>query len=150
MKKYIFRLEPVLKIRKLKEENCRMELGRLIIHLNGIEEQIVHENKEINNYYEIQEDSLKEGMLGNKLQAFSMLIIAKERNLLNFEIEKKNQLELIVTKKNELAHLRGELKVLENLKQKDFDSYKLAYNKDLNQKVEEQTQNWLQHNEKKG
>ena len=150
MKKYIFRLEPVLKIRKLKEENCRMELGRLIIHLNGIEEQIVHENKEINNYYEIQEDSLKEGMLGNKLQAFSMLIIAKERNLLNFEIEKKNQLELIVTKKNELAHLRGELKVLENLKQKDFDSYKLAYNKDLNQKVEEQTQIWLQHNEKKG
>jgi hypothetical protein len=45
--------------------------------------------------------------------------------------------------------LRGELKVLENLKEKDFDQYKKALNKEIDQKVEEQTQNWLQFNERK-
>lgn len=150
MKKYIFRLEPVLKIRKLKEENCRMELGQLLIQLNRIEDQINHDRNEINNYYTIQEKSLSNGILGNQLQAFSMLVIAKEKNIQNLELARKQQLELIDLKKNELAQARGDLKVIENLKEKDLNNYKASYNKEIDQKVEEQTQNWLQFNGKKG
>ncbi len=149
MKKYLFKLDPVLKLRKLKEENCRMELGKLISFLSRIEDQIKHDSSEIQNYYKIQEASLQNGVRGDQVQAFPMLIAAKEKNIELLHRDKKEQEKLIDLKKKELAILRGELKVLENLKEKDFDQYKKALNKEIDQKVEEQTQNWLQFNERK-
>jgi len=149
MKKYLFKLDPVLKVRKLKEENCRMELGKLISFLSRIEDQIKHDTSEIQNYYKIQEASLQNGIRGNQVQAFPMLIAAKKKNIELLLRDKKEQERLIDLKKKELATLRGELKVLENLKEKDFDQYKKALNKEIDQKVEEQTQNWLQFNQRK-
>jgi flagellar FliJ protein len=149
MKKYAFRLEAVLKLRKLKEENCRMELGQLILYLNKIEDQISHEKSEINKYYEIQEGALKNGAKGSQINAFPMLIGAKDQNINLLERDKKKQEELIADKKMELAQLRGDLKVMENLKEKDFQEYRKALNKEIDQKVEEQTQNWLQFKDKK-
>ena len=149
MKKYAFRLEPVLKVRKLKEENCRMELGQLIIQLNRIEDQLKRDEDEISSYYKIQEGSLTQGVRASQLQAFPMLIAGKERNIELLIRDKKNQERLIEEKKQELAQLKGDLKVMENLKQKDFEEYRKAYNKEIDQKVEEQTQNWLQHKDRK-
>ena len=150
MKKNVFKLEPVLKIRKLKEENCRMELGQLIAVLNKIESQLVHERTEIDNYFSIQEKSLSVGVRGDQIQAFPMLVAAKEKNIQLLLRDKKHQEELIESKKQELAVLRGELKVIENLKEKDYTEYRKAVNKEIDQKVEEQTQNWLQYQERKG
>lgn len=146
MKRYAFRLEAVLKLRKLKEENCRMELGRLIADLQLFEEQLTHERNEIQNYYGIQENSLKTGIRGNQIQAFPMLVAAKEKNIQLLLRDKEQQQHLIEEKTRELAVLRGELKVIENLKEKDFSEWKKAYNKDMDQKIEEQTQNWLNYN----
>lgn len=149
MKKYAFRLEPVLKLRKLKEENCRMELGQLLMELTKIEEQLQHDQNEITNYYKIQEGSMKTGVRAGQLQAFPMLISAKERNIELLLRDKKRQEGLIADKKQELAQLKGDLKVMENLKEKSYEEYKKAFNKELDQKVEEQTQNWLQHKDKR-
>lgn len=146
MKRYAFRLEAVLKLRKLKEENCRMELGRLIADLQLFEEQLTHERNQIQNYYGIQENSLKTGIRGNQIQAFPMLVAAKEKNIQLLLRDKEQQQHLIEEKTRELAVLRGELKVIENLKEKDFSEWKKAYNKDMDQKIEEQTQNWLNYN----
>lgn len=149
MKKYTFRLEPVLKVRKLKEENCRMELGQLIMHLNKIQDQLTHDRNELDNYYKIQEGALKNGMSGSQLQAFPMLVAAKEENIKRLLGMKKKQEDLIEEKKRELATLKGDLKVMENMKEKDYDEYRKALNKEIDQKVEEQTQNWLQFKDKK-
>ena len=149
MKKYSFRLEAVLKIRKFKEESCRMELGQLLQGLNKILEQIAHDRQEIEQYYQIQESQLKTGIKGSQIQAFPMLIIAKEKNIELLEEDRTKQETLISDKKLELAQLRGELKVMENLKEKDYDQYRKALNKEIDQKVEEQTQNWLLTKEKK-
>lgn len=148
MKRYQFRLEPVLKVRKLKEENCRQELGQLLMELNRIDDQLAHDRTEVGNYYRIQEGGLKNGMLGGQLQAFPQLIAGKERNIQLLLREKKAQEDRVEEKKRELAVLRGELKVIENLREKDFDEYRKAVNKEIDQKVEEQTLNWLLHNKK--
>lgn len=148
MKRYAFRLEPVLKVRKLKEENCRMELGQMLMHLNKIEDQLVHDQTEINRYYQIQEGGLKNGMRASQLQAFPMLVAGKERNIELLKRDKVKQEQLVEAKKQELAMIRGELKVIENLKEKDYEIYRKALNKEIDQKVEEQTQNWLNHKEK--
>lgn len=149
MKKYSFRLEPVLKLRKLKEENCRMELGQLLSQLNQIEDQLKHDRNEIENYYKIQEGSLKTGVRAGQLQAFPMLIAGKDRNIELLLRDKIKQEALVAEKKQELAQLRGDLKVMENLKEKNYDEYRKAYNKEVDQKVEEQTQNWLLNKEKR-
>lgn len=149
MNAYRFRLEAVLKLRKLKEENCRMELGQLLTELQRIENQLLHERAEINKYFKIQEGSLKNGIKGSQIQAFPMLVEAKEKNIQLLLRDKKKQEQLVETKKQELAVLRGELKVVENLKEKDYTEFRKALNKEIDQKVEEQTQNWLLHQGKK-
>lgn len=149
MKKYTFRLEAVLKVRKLKEENCRSELGQLISYLAKIDDQLNHERKEIDNYYNIQESAMKAGVRGDQVQAFPMLVAAKEKNIQLLQKERSDQEFLIEDKKKELAIVRGELKVIENLKEKDYNEYRKAVNKEIDQKVEEQTQNWLQHKDRK-
>lgn len=148
MRKFEFRLEAVLKVRKLKEENCRMELGQLLVELNKIEDQINYDKKEIDNYYSLQENALKTGMAGNQLQTYSMLIDSKYINLKLLEEEKVRQERIIEEKKQELAVLKGELKVMENLREKSYDEYRKALNKEIDQKVEEQTQNWLNHKDR--
>jgi len=147
MKKYAFRLGPVLKVRKMKEENCRMELGMLIQQLNRIEDQLLHDRQEIERYYTIQEGGLKVGLNGGQLQAFPFLVSGKNRNIQLLLRDKQIQEDLIEAKKKELAVLRGELKVMENLKEKDYTDYRKALNKEIDQKVEEQTQLWLRNTE---
>ena len=126
-----------------------MELGQLIQGLNRILDQLDHDRNEIGQYYQIQESALKTGMKGSQIQAFPMLIAAKEKNIELLEKERTKQEQLISDKKIELAQVRGELKVIENLKDKDYDQYRKALNKEIDQKVEEQTQNWLQFKDKK-
>lgn len=125
-----------------------MELGQLLMELNRIEDQLISDKKEIDTYYQIQEGGLKTGITGGQLQAFPMLIAAKNTNLDLLERDKKRQEQKVADKKQELAQLRGDLKVMENLKQKDYDEYRKALNKEIDQKVEEQTQNWLNHKDK--
>jgi flagellar FliJ protein len=144
MKKYAFKLEPVLKLRKLKEENCRTELGQLIGHLAKIDKQIEHDKDEIENFFNVQNISLTSGVKGAQIQSFPLLISAKEKNIQLLLRDRTHQEQLIEAKKKELATLRGELKVIENLKDKDYQEYRKAFNKEQDQKVEEQTQNWLQ------
>lgn len=123
-----------------------MELGQLIGELNRIDAQLVHDRLEISKYYSIQESGLKSGMRASQVQVFPMLVSAKEKNIQLLNRDKVQQQKLIEEKTQELAILRGEMKVIENLKEKDFDAWKKAYNKETDQKIEEQTQNWLQHN----
>lgn len=146
MRRYQFRLEPVLKLRRLKEENCRSELGVLISEMNKIDDQLAHDRREIQSYFTLQEAALKGGVKAIQAQAFPMLVDAKEKNIKLLLRDKQQQQRLIEEKTQELARLRGELKVIENLKEKDFEVWKKAYNKEMDQKIEEQTQNWLQHN----
>lgn len=145
MKQYKFRLEPVLKLRKLKEEHCRTELGRLLMELGRIEDQIARDRQEIDNYYSIQEGTLKSGMKAHNVQAFPMLVAAKSKNVELLLRDKAAQEKRIEDKKHELAVLRGELKVIENLREKDYLEYRKQLNKETDQKVEEQTQLWLQN-----
>lgn len=149
MKKYQFKLDPVLKIRKLKEENCRIELGKLLSQLERIEKQMIYDKNEILNYVQMQESALKNGVRVDQIQSFPMLISGKEKNLELLERDKNHLLKQIEIKRQELATFRGELKVIENLKEKDYNEYRKAVNKEIDEKVEEQTLNWLLHKDKK-
>jgi len=149
MKKYEFKLNPVLKIRKLKEENCRVELGQLLRYMDKIDQQIIHENGELDRYYQIQSGGVEQGVAARQIQTFPMLMAGKLKNLELLEAERKRYEKLIQQKKEELATLKGELKVIENLKEKDYTDFRKKLNKEIDEKVEEQTQIWLNFKDKK-
>ena len=126
-----------------------MELGALMLHMQKIDSQIEYEKTQIDNYYKMQEDVLKAGAGGAQLQLIPNMISAKTKNIQLLNRDKRKQQQLIDEKRQELATVKGELKVMENLKEKDFNEYKKAMNKEIDQKVEEQTQLWLM-NKKQG
>jgi shikimate 5-dehydrogenase len=91
----------------------------------------------------MQEEALKVGAGGAQLQLIPNMVAAKTKNIQLLNRDKRKQQQLIDAKRQELATVKGELKVMENLKEKDFQEYKKALNKEIDQKVEEQTQLWL-------
>jgi flagellar protein FliJ len=143
MKRYQFRLEPVLKMRRFKEENCRMELGRLLTELGRINDQLQHDQNEIDTYFKIQEGALKVGMNAGQIQTLPLLVQGKKRNIELLLRDKTRQERLIEEKKQELAQARGELKVIEKLREKDHDEFLRGERKVEDEKIEEQTRNWL-------
>lgn len=143
MKAYKFKLAAVLKLRKIKEEKCRTELGQLISQLNKINFQIEYDSNQIQKYFDHQEFNLKNLGEAAKVQLFPRLIESKQKNIKLLNLEKNKQERLIEIKKNELAKLKAELKIIEKLKEKDFDEYKKNFNREMNNKIEEQTQIWI-------
>ena len=81
MKAYQFKLQAVLKLRKIKEEKCSTELGQLIAELNKINFQIQYDSEQIKKYFDHQEFSLKQTSHASKVQIFPMLVEAKQKNI---------------------------------------------------------------------
>ena len=112
MKRFNFRLEKVLKLRAMKEEECRIELGKAISILNQIED-------------EIKKTALKRHhaasmRFGNAAEMVSwnvyILRLDREAQILT---EKAAQAELIVEEKREqYLEASRDLKALEKLKEK--------------------------------
>jgi len=143
MKAYKFKIEAVLKLRKIKEEKCRTELGSLIANLNRILDQIEYDYQQLDKYSDYQGAILGESVVANKLQVFPYLMEGKKRNLDLLKIEKLGIEKKIEEKKKELTKYKADLKVIEKLKEKDFESYKKTINKEISEKVEEQSMLWL-------
>jgi flagellar biosynthesis chaperone FliJ len=71
MKGYKFKLEALLKIRRLKEEQCKQEIGRLQVVVKNIEDKVKGFNEDIAEMYEAQETTLEMGASGQQARFFS-------------------------------------------------------------------------------
>lgn len=78
MKKFKFRLEAILKIRKLKEEQCKLEIGRLQVQINNIDNEINQHHKGIQQSYESHEQGLDSGIIGRELHFHPYFIQGKK------------------------------------------------------------------------
>ena len=142
MKKYKFKLEAILKMRKLKEEQCKAEIGRLQILINNFKEQIDVHNKGIDEAYASQETSLSNGIDGQGLQFFPYFVSGKNAHIGYLNTEISSLEEKVKTKFNELKQLRANLKLIENMKEKDHAKYKKQLTKKQFEAMEENVQNW--------
>lgn len=144
MKGYKFKLQALLKIRKLKEETCKMEIGQVQVKITSLQNQIKEHNQSIKGAFKDQEEALEGGLFGHELRFHPYFVEGKRSKigLIKEEIkkleEKKNE------KLKELATLRANVKVLEKMKEKDQYNYKRKIEKKMNQEIEEQVQNWRQ------
>jgi len=144
MKGYKFKLEALLKIRKLKEEQCKMSIGKLQVQITQLKNEISVHQAGIETAYTNQESELKSGLNGLEARFHPYFVSGKRAHIkqLNDEI---NYLTKEVNQKfEELKHLRADVKVIDEMKDKDMLVYKKKVEKKMNEEIEEQNQNWRQ------
>lgn len=141
-KKFKFKLEAVLKIRKLKEDQCKMEIGRLQVRMSELEGFKSDNNKSIDTAYADQEASLGQGLSGRELQFHPFFVSGKKANIDVIEKEMAMLKEQLDYRYDELNHLRGESKLIEEMKSKEEIKHKKERTKKEFEQIEEQVQNW--------
>lgn len=130
MQKFKFKLDGLLKVREFKEKKIKIELGEILKEIGEVEEKITIANKAIDETYEAQEAFMQDPAAGKMIQFFPYFIQGKKDDIKNKEnllwaLKKKYDLKI-----TELAAARGQVKVMENFKEKK----KLEHNRERNKK----------------
>lgn len=142
MKGYKFKLDAVLKVRKLKEDQCKMQLGKIQVEINKRKEAIEDHKRGIEASYESHEAGLNQGLNGRELMFHPYFVQTKNAHIKQIETEIESlELERI-QKLDELTKLRGDVKIMEDMKEKDKLKYKKHIEKKQWEDLEEQILNW--------
>jgi flagellar protein FliJ len=133
MQKFKFKLDGLLKVREFKEKKIKIELGEILREIGAVEDKISEANKAINEAYAAQEACMQDVSKAQMLQFFPYFIQGKKEDIKN----KQNLLWALQKKYDqkiaELATARGEVKVMENFK----DKKKTEWTKERNKKEQE-------------
>ena len=140
VKKYKFKLEGLLKLRKLKESTLKVELGLLNKEIARVKSEIEILKSNISQTYLEQEQVLTSSTSGQMAQFYPQFIQSKREDISNkesllYSLEKKYQKKLM-----EVNTAMGECKIISNMKDKDFEVFK----KQINKKEEDNREELLQ------
>lgn len=144
MKGFKFKLEAVLKVRKLKEEQCKMQIGRIQLRLRQLQSFLDEHSAGIESSYKAQEEALSSGLNGKEIQFHPYFVSGKKAHMKQIEKEMKNLEEEVKEKYKELAKLKAETNVIDEMKEKQKTQYKKNLEKKQFAEIEEQVQNWKQ------
>ncbi|MFZ4713867.1 MAG: flagellar export protein FliJ [Bacteriovoracaceae bacterium] len=143
IKKYKFKLDGLLKLREFTEDKAKIELGKVNLKIQKIQDDIDNHHKDIATAYDSQTEILKTPTDGRFLQFYPLYYQAKEAAIKDLEMKKGLLMEEAKMRMQDLLKARAEMKLMEKLKEKDFTDWKKARNKEMDQKIEENTQMWL-------
>lgn len=142
MKKYKFKLSGLLKVREFKENKIKIELGEINKEVQFVEETIDQQHKDIADGFASQEKTLKRGMDAKMLGFYPYFIQGKKENIERLENKLWALRRKYYEKLEDLKTARGQVKVVENLKEKDEKSFYKEQNKLEDNKLEELVRNW--------
>ncbi len=137
MQKFKFKLDGLLKVREFKEKKIKIELGEILREITAVEDKIAEANRAISETYEAQEAFMIDPSAGQMLQFFPQFIQGKKEDIKNKEnllwsLKKKYDKKIA-----ELAQARGEVKIMENFKEKKKDEWSKEKNKKEQEAIEE-------------
>lgn len=146
MQKFHFKLNGLLKVREFKEKKIKIELGEILKEISQVENDIIKMNKDIDETYQAQEDLMKDPSAGKMIQFFPYFIQGKKEHIKVKENELYALRKKYERKVEELAEARGEVKILENFKDKKKTEWRKEYDKKIQEDMEEFVM--LRHNSK--
>jgi flagellar FliJ protein len=137
MQKFKFKLDGLLKVREFKEKKVKIELAEILKEIADVEDKIEKIHFAIDEAYEAQDKFLSSASEGRMIQFFPMFIQGKKEDLKNKEsllwaLKKK-----YTAKVEELGKARGDVKVLENFKEKKKTEHKKYTDKKEQEEIEE-------------
>tara|TARA_R110002072_G_scaffold1989_4_gene16542 strand:- start:17502 stop:17948 length:447 start_codon:yes stop_codon:yes gene_type:complete len=135
--KYKFKLDGLLKLRKFKEQQLKVELGQLVKEISFVEGEIQKAQDHIGETYQAQEDVIGDSAKGRMVQFFPYYLQAKREDIKAKEnylyaLKKKYDVKL-----SEVREAMGESKVIEKMKDNDFKSFKSARQKKIQSDIDE-------------
>ena len=139
MKKFEFKLEALLKMRRLEEEKCKLEIGRAQVELAKVKDKLAQNEKDIEDFYADQEEKLaRDHISASQLQLMPYLVTGRKASHKELEKEIAEKEESLKEFYEELTQLRAAVKVLETLREKEEIAFKKMRNKKIEADIEEQ------------
>ena len=136
MKKFKFRLETLLKFRKFREKELKIQLGEIVKYIEIVRQEIVELNQAIDDCYESQSSLMNDTIKGRMIQFVPYFVegkrahIKSKENLL-YALQKKYD-----AKVAEVRKAMGDVKVIDKMKHKEI----ALYNRELVKKEREQNE----------
>ena len=135
--KHKFKFEGLLKLRKFKEHKGKVQLAQVNKEILNSKEKMARAEQDIRSAYKMAELALQDGKNGRVLP-FYPAYIQSRRNDIKKERYHLKKLEQEFQKKTQtLSVLRGNLKVIEKLKIKDFEKFKRKYQKKIQDDIDD-------------
>lgn len=135
--KYKFRLEGLLQLRKFKEHKKKLELAQVGRAILESRQKMARAKFQIQEAYESVEMILREGG-GGPILRFYPDYIRERRSKMEREEGRLRELQQNLNKETEkLSRLRGEVRVIEQLKAKQFLRFKREYQKKVQYEIED-------------
>jgi flagellar export protein FliJ len=144
VKVFKFKLEAVLKMRRLKEDQCKMEIGRIQIRIRTLQGFLDEQGRSIGESYDAQEQALGGGMDGREIQFHPFFVSGKRANMDQIRAEMKTLDAEVKEKYQDLAKLRAQVKVIDEMKTDQKSKHRKHIQKKQFAEIEEQVQNWKQ------
>ena len=138
-KKFKFKLEGLLKLRKFNEEKIKVELGELISEEQKIIDRIAEIGDELSLGYEMQNEAFLDSSKGKDTYFYPYFFEGKRKDRERCETMLYSVRKKIEQKRTELAEAMGNVKIMESLKENKFDEYKKEKNKKEFNDIEENT-----------
>lgn len=137
MQKFKFKLDGLLKVREFKEQKIKIELASILKEIAEVEDAIEKINIAIGEAYDAQDKFLEDASAGRMIQFFPMFIQGKKEDLkhkdsLLWALRKKYEAKVL-----ELGKARGDVKVLENFKDKKKTEHHKTAEKKQQEEIEE-------------
>ncbi len=136
-KKFQFRLEASLKMRKFKEKSLKIELGMIQKRIDETKNRIQELHQQIDHIYNSQEKTLNTKTTGKMIGFFPRYITGLREDIKNQETILLSFQEKYLEKKNDLVQSMGDVKVIDKLKEKAFDEHKKEVEKIEQNELEE-------------
>ncbi len=136
-KKFKFKLEGLMKIRKFKEEQLKVELGKINQEIMVVKNRIAELKTHIKDAYASQEVTLKSQSDGQLARFFPYFIQAKREDIKNqenllYSLEKKFEKKL-----KEVSKAMGETKIIDGMKKDQKEKWKKENDKKEQEKIDE-------------
>ena len=137
MQRFDFKLSGLLKLREFKEQKIKVELGEIVREIQRLKEENVQINQDIDEAYRSQEKLMEKLAPAQMLEFYPYFIKGKKEHIkynetLLYTLSRKYD-----EKISELKKAMGDVKIIENLKQKQFDEYRYESEKKEQADLEE-------------
>jgi len=147
-KKFKYKLEGLLKLRKFKEETLKVELGKINHAISIVKSEIDNLKNDITESYNTQEGILKGHVRSHMLGFYPGYIKGRKQVIDNkesllYSLNKKYQKKL-----SELNQAMGETKLIANMKENEFNNFRKASLKKEQDNIEEMGLMRRKHGEK--
>ena len=137
MKKFNFKLEGLLKLRRFKENEIKIEIGKILKKISHLQDYIAELKQNIDQTYKTQEEYFETETSGSAAKFFPEYIEAKKEEIKQKERELSEWQKKYQEKLLEMNMARGEVKVIEKMKEKKFQDHKRKEQKKLDQDLED-------------